>query len=777
MSALVAIMRLVGSSWRLVRTLRRLRPDIVHSNTATVLSGAVAARIAGVPHVWHIREIFSEFPGAWPYHRWLIGVCSAKIICISDAVSKQFEGSSAKKKVEIIYDGIPPDEYAPQPPERVREFRSQFNIGPDALVAAVVGRIKFGRKGQETFVRAAARIADRVPNAVFLIVGAPFPGNEDHAARLKALVDELEIADRVVFTGEIEDMRVVYSAIDLLVLSSGLPEPFGLVLIEAMSFGKPVIGTAHGGAPEIIENGRCGYLVPPNSPEKMAEAMQRVLGDRELSVTLGNNGRRRFLELFRFETFHRNVQALYSTVLRPFRASERRRHMVRENISGCGQTWAPLRILYVHNGADLYGASRSLLRMAGTFAKDGHRVWVVLPEDGQLRAALERVGVEVVIQPDLAILSRVRGTARLRAVVLPVSWMVSSYRLARTIRRLRADIVHSNTATVLSGALAARIANVPHVWHVREIFTEFPILWPLYRVLMALLSDKIACISEAVARQFDLSAANNRICVVLNGLRPEEYAPPPPDRVREFRSHFNIAPDARVAAVVGRIKFGRKGQETFVRAAARIADRVPTAVFLIVGAPFPGNEEHVDRLKALIDELKIADRVVFTGEIEDMRIAYAAIDLLVLSSGLPEPFGLVLIEAMSFSKPVIGTAHGGPLEIVEDGRCGYLVPPDSPEKMAQAMERVLSNRELSVTLGNNGRQRFLELFRFETIHRSIQALYSTVLRRPVNASLDAGEELRVTRTQRREFRWEIRDDSRKPALSSRQTDTRPGTLR
>jgi hypothetical protein len=97
--------------------------------------------------------------------------------------------------------------------------------------------------------------------------------------------------------------------------------------------------------------------------------------------------------------------------------------------------------------------------------------------------------------------------------------------------------------------------------------------------------------------------------------------------------------------------------------------------------------------------------------------------------------------------------------------------------MAQAMERVLSNRELSVTLGNNGRQRFLELFRFETIHRSIQALYSTVLRRPVNASLDAGEELRVTRTQRREFRWEIRDDSRKPALSSRQTDTRPGTLR
>lgn len=406
-----------------------------------------------------------------------------------------------------------------------------------------------------------------------------------------------------------------------------------------------------------------------------------------------------------------------------------------------------MKLLYVHSGADLYGASRSLLRLAECCVKDGQQVWVVLPESGQLRAALERIGAEVIVQRDLAVVSRVKGGAVISVLVVAVRLVSSSWRLVRTCRRLRPDIVHSNTATVLSGAVAARIAGVPHVWHIREIFGEFPLSWSCHRWLMGFCSAKIICISEAVAKQFNRSAAEKKIEIIYDGLPAQDYAPPIPQRVRDFRSRFNIAPEARVAAVVGRIKFGRKGQETFVRAAARIADRIPNAVFLLIGTAFPGNEDHTRRLKELVDELHIADRVVFTGEIEDMRVAYSAMDLLVLPSGLPEPFGLVLIEAMSFGKPVIGTSHGGAPEIIEDGRCGYLVPPNCPEKMAEAMERVLSSHNLSVRLGNNGRQRALELFSFASCYESIQSSYSALAQRPTPAAVDADGPLSLDRTE------------------------------
>ena len=190
-----------------------------------------------------------------------------------------------------------------------------------------------------------------------------------------------------------------------------------------------------------------------------------------------------------------------------------------------------LKVLYVTGRSDLYGASRSLLRLTEALAKEGQQTWVVLPEGGPLKEALQALGVEVIVQGDLAVLSRVGDSRLMSAMLLAIRCVSSSWRMVRTIRRLRPDIVHSNTATVLSGAIAARLTGVTHVWHIREVFSEFPILWRWYRELMNVLSARIICVSQAVAAQFRGSAAEKKARVIYDGLQEHDCAPPRPEAV------------------------------------------------------------------------------------------------------------------------------------------------------------------------------------------------------------------------------------------------------
>ncbi len=126
---------------------------------------------------------------------------------------------------------------------------------------------------------------------------------------------------------------------------------------------------------------------------------------------------------------------------------------------------------------------------------------------------------------------------------------------------------------------------------------------------------------------------------------------------------------------MGRIKWVRKGQEFLVRATGLLKQQGHPITALIVGAPFPGNESHLIRLRELVEQLGVQDRIIFTGELADPRPAYAGMDVLALTSAQPEPFGNVVIEAMGMGLPVIATNIGGSVDQVLDGVTGFLVPP------------------------------------------------------------------------------------------------------
>jgi len=378
-----------------------------------------------------------------------------------------------------------------------------------------------------------------------------------------------------------------------------------------------------------------------------------------------------------------------------------------------------MRVLFVHSNADLYGASRSLLRLAGRLARDGNTVLAVLPYDGPLRPALAAAGVEVMVRRSLALLERRVFRNPFVALWLLLRWPFSVAGLVRVIRGFKPGLVHTNTAVIADAPLAARLAGVPHVQHVREFFTEFGAPWRPYRAFLLACAGRMVCVSTPVADQFGGAC---RVVVIHNGFPRDEFPPVPADRVEAFRARFGLA-GLRAVGVVGRIKAGRKGQDVFVRAAALLRDRRPDLRFLLVGSPFPGNESHLARVLALARELGVADRVVYTGDVEDVHAAYAALEAVVLPSVRPEPFGGVVVEAMALGRPVIGTAIGGTVEQVAGGETGILVPPGDATALAAAIERLLADPGLAARMGAAGRERFLARFEFEPFYARMKALY------------------------------------------------------
>lgn len=382
------------------------------------------------------------------------------------------------------------------------------------------------------------------------------------------------------------------------------------------------------------------------------------------------------------------------------------------------------RFLFVHSGSDLYGASRSLLRLTTRLVTDGHPVMAVLPHHGPLVPALQAAGVQAEVDPRLVILTRSTVADHQGPLAQLTNLPRSVAGLIRRIADFKPDLIHTNTSVVVSSPLAARIARVPHVWHMREFYKDFPRLWPYYQKFMTGFSDRVVCVSGAVARQF---ADARNVRVLHNGFPGDEFAAVDTARIAAFCRRFNVDNVLRVG-IVGRIKYQRKGQETFVRAAALLARQHEELQFLIVGSPYPGNEDHLARLRALVDELSVRDRIVFTGDIDDIKAVYAALDVAVLASSSPEPFGGVVIEAMAMGRPVVGTRVGGTPEQIDHGTTGFLVTPDSPEEMADAIARLVADRALRDDMGRAARERFLREFEFEAFYRGMWTVYDEVLR-------------------------------------------------
>ena len=385
------------------------------------------------------------------------------------------------------------------------------------------------------------------------------------------------------------------------------------------------------------------------------------------------------------------------------------------------------RVLYVNNGADIYGASRCLIRLLQALDRSRFLPLVVLPEDGPLRERLEALGVEVVFHPRLSVITR-KVFRSWRILRFCLEFPFSVLFLWRLMRKRKIDLVHTNTGVMVSPALAAKLARVPHLWHVRDWFQEFRAIWKPYSAYILWSSAAVVAISKAVAGQF---GNQGKITVVYDGCALEDFQAGDENAGAEFRRHYGLGTEF-VAGCVGRIKLRRKGQEVLVRAAGVLKARGFHPKILIIGTTFPGNEDHLAALKGMIAEGGLQDQVVLTGELSDVRPAYAAMNVLVLASAQPEPLGDVMMEAMAMGVPVIATNIGGPPEVVQEGITGFLVPPGDAKAMADKIQLLMGDAELGWRLGGAGPRRVKERFSIGEMMGKIESLYTQCMRRSDN---------------------------------------------
>lgn len=385
-------------------------------------------------------------------------------------------------------------------------------------------------------------------------------------------------------------------------------------------------------------------------------------------------------------------------------------------------TTRSLCILFFHWNGDLYGASRSLLRLTSRLARARHRPVVVLGNRGPVAALLTAAGVEVRHTRWMAAIERTDLRSPVGLLRLLVRILVSIPLSCLLIARIRPDVVHTNASVVLTPAVAARIARRPHVWHIRETFVEFPRLWSVFQRVVAALSTRIVCISESVASQFDPRIRRRKVDVVHNGIPRSEVVPPGPERVARLRTHWGLQ-DATTVGVVGRINLGRKGQHLLVEAAARLVDSHPSARFLVVGSPYPGKEHEEVKLRELIRAHGLEDRFVLTGEMGDLPLIYGLLDVVVVPSPVPEPFGNTAPEAMAYGVPVVGSNLGGTAEIVEHGVTGYLFPPGDDGALAGCLDVLLADPRRRAVMGDAGRRAFAERFEFERCYGRMASIF------------------------------------------------------
>lgn len=378
-------------------------------------------------------------------------------------------------------------------------------------------------------------------------------------------------------------------------------------------------------------------------------------------------------------------------------------------------------ILFLHTTSEIGGSDVSLVRLVEGLDRSRYSVIVALPSDGPLVARLKAAGARVEILPVLLKLTSRRGAAFLLRFAINYPRAIRA--LVSLIRREHVSIVHTNTIHNLYGVTAARVAGVPHVWHFREIVWQSGLLRRLELWMARRWSTRIIVTSNAIASMYgDKSRWPVQLVRVPNGVEVDRFTPGDGGRVRR---ELGVEPDQVLIGIVCRLD-PWKGVDDFLDAAARVAARDPAAIFAVVGGPIIGQESYETVLQERARALGISERVRFTswryGPAE-MPDVHRALDILVLASREAEPFGLVVLEAMSTGKPVIATAHGGPLDIIEDGRTGELVPPGNTQAMAAAILAFAKDPARRARVGALARARVAEHYTAAQYVAGVDAVY------------------------------------------------------
>jgi glycosyltransferase involved in cell wall biosynthesis len=783
--------RRTGEIVALVRLLRRLRPDVVHSHLlASVVMARIASWIADVPirFAANAGPLTLESDALRPIE---IGTafCDTRTIASCTYTRElMVKYGIPESQTALIYYASDQTRFDPALADGAR-VRRELHIDahvpligmvayfypPSNSVAIAGANAGLGLKGHEVLLHAVPRVLASFPNAKFALVGRGWgPEGPSYERELRDLASSLGVEEAVLFTGERSDVPDTLAALDVSVHPS-LNDNLGGT-IESLLMECPMVVSDIRGFSDTILHDETGLAVPAGDATALADAIVRLLEDRHFARRLGENGRRHMLDRFTMARTVADTEALLtsetgraeehyrmSTMLRraaimPFKVlpilrevkrvfrrerpprplSWRAKDAVRRVVKGAPRPARPGRMRI----AQVAGAWENCEWLVG-FCRDltarGYDVFAVIDEPaGDLGDRLQAAG----IRTHRMALTFAPALDRARLMAYAVRMPIAVMKLARILRREKTDLVHSHIfTTVLVARLAAALARARHVAGIAgPRHLEARLTRVADRFTWWLDDATVAGCRHTHELYTALGANDQRMACIYYGADARRFDPALADGPGARRA-LNIAAGAPLVTLVAHFyppasgaqtplhtrRRGLKGHEDFLAAAHTIVRRHPTARFVLAGRGVTETgEEYRERLIADCQHDDVLrDCLIFTGRWDDVPSLLAASDVVVQCS-LTENLGGT-IEALLMERAVVATRVGGMPESVRDGETGLLVPPADPEALAEAILRLLGNRDEAAALGCAGRKLMLARFTFARTIDDTDSLYHRLL--------------------------------------------------
>ena len=403
---------------------------------------------------------------------------------------------------------------------------------------------------------------------------------------------------------------------------------------------------------------------------------------------------------------------------------------------------APLNVLYCESNTDgtIGGSHYCLLYLVENLDRSRFSPVVMFYDNHALVPRFQQAAETLVRPMDAPVQwGAGRGANLLTRIAALARRTVNFFRLVRKIaghvwflKSRKIALVHLNNSITRhhDWMLGAFIAGVPCIVHERGL--------PQYGGSDRFLARHLALIipmSRWIGKaMIDQGVEPEKIRVMYDGLNPDTLKPAiAPDALRAM---WNVQPGQPVVGIVGNIREW-KGQETVVRALIEVVRVHPEVVCFFVGAATSFDQPYMDRLKTIIADAGIEKNVRFTGYQKDVPSFVNMMHFVVHASVAPEPFGMVVLEAMAQRKPVIGSRAGGVVEMVVEGQTGYTFPPGDSRELSVRMIELLDNPAKVREMGDRGHARLVADFSLQRYMSDIHGAYRSVLSgQPVAASPD-----------------------------------------
>lgn len=381
-------------------------------------------------------------------------------------------------------------------------------------------------------------------------------------------------------------------------------------------------------------------------------------------------------------------------------------------------------ILFLHAGAEMYGADKVMLDLIKKLDKRKYNPIVILPTNGILVDALKNENVNVEVMPYPIMRRKYFNPKGL--IQYGFGMLKYTNKIAKIAKKYNVDLVHTNTAATLEGSFVSRKLHIPQLWSIHEIIVNPKIMYTVTSKLIAKYSSITITDSKAVKDHLNASGyfKKDSVSVIYNGVDSNRFKPE--NDCSYLYDEWNIPKTARIIGMMGRVN-SWKGQGDFLKATNIIMAKYPDVYTVFVGAAFEGEEWREKELADSIAQSPFKDRIINKGYRTDSEGIYKLYDVFVLPSTNPDPLPTVVLEAMATGKPIVGYKHGGVCEMVKDGYNGLLAEVRNPEDLAVKIESLLIDEDRRKEMGENSRKRLLEKFSIETYVQNYSAEYDKLI--------------------------------------------------